>query len=227
MMVGKSMAAKFKTVRDCFRFIDEDHSGTVNLEEVERLLRQFNFDHEFAIEFFGLIDKDGSGEISFNELQAFIGPYIQPGYQAPLQTMSAEPQSFGEIHEKNHDTFKNMHRTTYGDMVRGCESIDNGRTPGMPGYKGHIPTPLSQASSEDRDEIPSFKALKEGLNSKISSRRESETVVSSTCRPPNSKSPLAPYTDGSVLRRLNEAALRAGSVVGGDVYRRMDRSLSK
>lgn len=225
-VVGKSMAAKFKTVRDCFRFIDEDHNGGVSREELQRLLRQFNYDEEFANELFDLLDGNGSEEIDFNELRAFIGPHIQPGFQAPLRTPRKDPTSISEIHERNHETYMNRYRTTYCDMVQGCGGKQSGI---MAGYGGsttpmlHSPRFLEARDyNSDRDVLPALKELHQGLPNRFSARKESESSVCTftskaskgTVNVNNSTKLLVPYTDGSVLRRLNQAALVAGSVVG-------------
>lgn len=221
-VVGKSMAAKFKTVRDCFRFIDEDKNGTVSREEVQRLLRQFNFEENFANEFFDLLDANGSEEIDFNELRAFIGPHIQPGFQAPLRTPPKMPSSISEIHAMNHDTNINRYRTSYGDMVRGCGGKQSGL---MAGYGGsttpmlHTPRFMdTREYNSDRDMLPALKELSQGLPGRIHSRKDSESSIStsktSTFQMNNSHKLLVPYSDGSVLRRLNQAAVMAGSVVG-------------
>lgn len=226
--IGKSMAAKFKTVRDCFRFIDEDHNGGVSREELQRLLRQFNYDEKFADEFFDLLDSNGSEEIDFNDLRAFIGPHIQPGFQAPLRTPRKGPTSVSEIHEMNHDTNIQRHRTTYADMVQGCGGKQSGL---MPGYGGSTTPRLhnerfleARDYNSDRDVLPALKEFRQGLPNRFSARKESESSICTftskaskgtvTSNVNNSTKLLVPYTDGSVLRRLNQAALIAGSVVG-------------
>jgi hypothetical protein len=220
-LVGKSMAAKFKTVRDCFRFIDEDKSGTLSRQEIQRLFKQFNYNKDFANEFFDLIDIDGSEEIDFNELRAFIGPHIQPGFQAPVRANHNIPTTIPELHEAQHQTAKNRHRTTYGDMLQGL-SLSMSKNGVMQGYGGHTPRIHGDHSllekKSDRDVLPVFK---EGLHSRLDSRRVSESSVSTAQSTANHK-PAVPYSDLPVLRRLNEAALVAGALSSG-VQRRASK----
>jgi len=208
-LVGKSMAAKFKTVRECFRFIDEDHDGLISLDEVQRLLRSCNFEDTFAAEFFDLLNKDGNEKVDFHELRAWLGPHIQPGFEVPIVAVF-EPTFPNEIHEMNTTCYKKRHQTTYAEMVKGNGAMQTPRT--MPGYGGHNPKVVSKVLGEPskRDVLPRYADEAPAPCSKYTANM----VASYQATGANATMPWALYSDRSANRRLNQAALVAGCMVG-------------
>lgn len=84
-LVGSKAALRFKTVNQCFRNIDTDHSGSVDRAEMRELFFILNLPREMADRFFDLLDSDGSGDVDYGELRRIIGPHIQPGYRPPKE----------------------------------------------------------------------------------------------------------------------------------------------
>eukprot|EP00746_Dinoflagellata_sp_MGD_P022710 gnl/MRDRNA2_/MRDRNA2_153168_c0_seq1.p1 gnl/MRDRNA2_/MRDRNA2_153168_c0~~gnl/MRDRNA2_/MRDRNA2_153168_c0_seq1.p1 ORF type:complete len:1041 (+),score=192.19 gnl/MRDRNA2_/MRDRNA2_153168_c0_seq1:149-3271(+) len=97
-VIGEKAAVRFKSVRECFRFVDTVHSGQVSVNGVVRLCRLFNVDDAIAEQFFRLLDVDGNGYVDFREICIWLGPHIQPGYHPPKLSQSPARQfrqSFG------------------------------------------------------------------------------------------------------------------------------------
>jgi Ca2+-binding EF-hand superfamily protein len=91
-MIGEKAALRFKSLRDCFRFVDTVHSGQVSVNGVVRLCRLFNVDDNIAERFFRLLDVDGNGFVDFREICIWLGPHIQPGYHPPKLSQSPAHQ---------------------------------------------------------------------------------------------------------------------------------------
>lgn len=85
-IIGAKAHAKYRCLRDCFRFVDEDKDGTVSRTECLRFMEVFGFPHSVGDHVYDLLlDKTGhSGEVDFHTFLSTFGPYIQPGYTAQL-----------------------------------------------------------------------------------------------------------------------------------------------
>lgn len=94
-LIGSKASARFRTVNQCFRNMDQDCDGLVTRSEVQELFRSFHLPEDFANRFFELMDIDRSGGIDYRELQRIIGPYIQPGYwlDVPKPLYAASPRA--------------------------------------------------------------------------------------------------------------------------------------
>lgn len=89
-IIGAKAHAKYRCLRDCFRFVDEDKDGTVSRTECLRFMEVFGFPHAVGDHVYDLLlDKSGhSGEVDFKTFLNTFGPYIQPGYAAMYQAPS-------------------------------------------------------------------------------------------------------------------------------------------
>eukprot|EP00933_Yihiella_yeosuensis_P006939 TRINITY_DN111784_c0_g1_i1.p1 TRINITY_DN111784_c0_g1~~TRINITY_DN111784_c0_g1_i1.p1 ORF type:complete len:614 (+),score=69.89 TRINITY_DN111784_c0_g1_i1:174-2015(+) len=101
-IVGSKAHAKYKSVRECFRNLDEDKSGTVSRAEVERFMLTFGFPDTVAgFVYNTLLEKSratsDSDEVGFDTFMACFGPYIQPGYYQ--QTLN-QRQREGQIKQR-------------------------------------------------------------------------------------------------------------------------------
>jgi len=83
-LIGEKAMFKWKNVRDAFRTIDQDRSGTVDKEEMKAFFRQFCMPEESAAMLFDYLDEDGSGELDYVEFMHHFGPLIQPGVPPPM-----------------------------------------------------------------------------------------------------------------------------------------------
>jgi len=77
--IGGKAAFKFRNLRDAFRLVDVDKSGSVNKEEMRDFFRQFNLPYTEADLLFDYLDYDESGELDYIEFMEHFGPVIQPG----------------------------------------------------------------------------------------------------------------------------------------------------
>lgn len=88
-LIGTKAAQRFRSVQECFRFLDQDHNGLISRSEMREFCHVLNISREFADRFFDMLDVNRRGEIDFPELAPIFGPYIQPGYQAAGTRRSA------------------------------------------------------------------------------------------------------------------------------------------
>eukprot|EP00930_Biecheleria_cincta_P004870 TRINITY_DN1057_c0_g1_i1.p1 TRINITY_DN1057_c0_g1~~TRINITY_DN1057_c0_g1_i1.p1 ORF type:complete len:628 (+),score=107.83 TRINITY_DN1057_c0_g1_i1:105-1988(+) len=96
-IIGAKAHAKYRCLRDCFRFVDEDKDGTVSRAECVRFMEVFGFPHSVGDHVYDLLlDKTGhSGEVDFTTFLGTFGPYIQPGYA--VQLMQAHEK---QVHDR-------------------------------------------------------------------------------------------------------------------------------
>eukprot|EP00746_Dinoflagellata_sp_MGD_P000219 gnl/MRDRNA2_/MRDRNA2_100389_c0_seq1.p1 gnl/MRDRNA2_/MRDRNA2_100389_c0~~gnl/MRDRNA2_/MRDRNA2_100389_c0_seq1.p1 ORF type:complete len:350 (+),score=41.15 gnl/MRDRNA2_/MRDRNA2_100389_c0_seq1:77-1051(+) len=174
-LIGKKMAAKFKTVRQCFHYIDAEHKGSIVRKDIHQLFKNMHLhqsigrtDMSYADHFFDLLNLDGNEEIDFHELQAFVGPYIHPG--CPVFVSSADPGSGLSSHFQKgkffpierHDNVKNMFATSY-DGFSSDRKNPHVPTDLMPGYGGFVPrAPPGQPRTHETPDIPMFPNSRRG-----------------------------------------------------------------
>jgi Ca2+-binding EF-hand superfamily protein len=80
--IAEKATQKFKNTRQAFRFIDEDHDGTISQTEMRYFFRAYDFGPEIADSFFEFLDQYGKGEIPYNDFVAFMSPHfndVRPG----------------------------------------------------------------------------------------------------------------------------------------------------
>jgi Ca2+-binding EF-hand superfamily protein len=80
--IAEKATQKFKNTREAFRFIDEDHDGTISQTEMRYFFRAYDFGPEIADSFFEFLDQYGKGEIPYNDFVAFMSPHfndVRPG----------------------------------------------------------------------------------------------------------------------------------------------------
>jgi len=83
-LVGMKAFFKFRNVKDAFRTIDQDRSGSVDKQEMQAFFRQFSLPEETASLLFDYLDRDESGELDYVEFMRHFGPIIQPGVPPPV-----------------------------------------------------------------------------------------------------------------------------------------------
>jgi len=76
--IGLKAAQKFSTVREAFRYLDDDHDGKISRSEMQYFFRAYNFPNQTADRFFDRLDHDGSGEVEYSEFMKYVAPYVQP-----------------------------------------------------------------------------------------------------------------------------------------------------
>jgi len=74
--IAEKATQKFKNTREAFRFIDEDHDGTISPTEMRYFFRAYDFPPNIADSFFDFLDPDGKGEISYDSFVAFMSPHF-------------------------------------------------------------------------------------------------------------------------------------------------------
>jgi len=91
-IIGSKASAKYKSLRECFRFVDEDKDGTVSRQECVRFMESFGFPISIGQRVFSMLQQKSQlmGGVEDEEVidyATFIntfGPYIQPGYNEVL-----------------------------------------------------------------------------------------------------------------------------------------------
>lgn len=206
-LIGKKMAAKFKTVRQCFHYIDAEHKGSIVCEDIHQLFKNLHLNKsigwtDLADQFFDLLNLDGNEEIDFHELQAFVGPYIHPGH-CPAFVSSSNPGSGLSSHFQkgkffpieHHDNVKNMYTTSYGGFS------SDGKNPHvptalMPGYGGFVPRAApGKPRTHETPDIPLFPKSRRGSETAeclMRSTTAPEYPQTGTCTPHDSSSLNAP-----------------------------------
>lgn len=79
-LVGAKAAARFSSLQQCFRNLDSDSNGKVEVDEIRRLLRIFHMPESAADQFFEHLDTEKTGSLDFQVVADVIGSYIKPGY---------------------------------------------------------------------------------------------------------------------------------------------------
>ena len=68
-MVSDKIRERFKTLKECFRFLDTNHSQTISLNEfcqaIEHMRLKISFEDVKAL--FGYLDTAGKGEIGYDQ----------------------------------------------------------------------------------------------------------------------------------------------------------------
>ncbi|CAK0897160.1 unnamed protein product, partial [Prorocentrum cordatum] len=80
--IAEKATQKFRNTREAFRFIDEDHDGTISKTEMRYFFRAYDFGPEIADSFFEFLDQYDQGEIPYNDFVAFMSPHfndVRPG----------------------------------------------------------------------------------------------------------------------------------------------------
>lgn len=80
--IAEKATQKFKNTRQAFRFIDEDHDGTISQTEMRYFFRAYDFGPEIADSFFAFLDPYGKDEIPYTDFVAFMSPHfndVRPG----------------------------------------------------------------------------------------------------------------------------------------------------
>lgn len=85
-LVGSKAAARFSSFHQCFRRLDTDSNGKVEVEEVRDLMRVFHMPESAADQLFEHLDTEKTGSLDFQMVADVLGSYIKPGYRqsAPL-----------------------------------------------------------------------------------------------------------------------------------------------
>lgn len=93
--IAEKASQKFKNTREAFRFIDEDHDGTISRTEMRYFFRAYDFGPDVADAFFDFLDTEGAEEISYDVFVAFLSPHfndVRPG----SPTLMADAVKFEE-----------------------------------------------------------------------------------------------------------------------------------
>jgi len=74
--IAQKATQKFNNTREAFRFIDEDHDGTISPTEMRYFFRAYDFPPEIADSFFSFLDPDNLGEIPYDKFVEFMSPHF-------------------------------------------------------------------------------------------------------------------------------------------------------
>jgi len=91
--VGHKASQKYRTVKDCFRFLDEDKSGMVTGEKCRRFAESLGFRSSAGDHIYSLLG-DSRREVDFLMFADMFGPYIQPGYKLCASKRSSRGSSW-------------------------------------------------------------------------------------------------------------------------------------
>ncbi|CAE8640235.1 unnamed protein product [Polarella glacialis] len=84
-IMGTRAHQKYKHVRDCFRFVDEDKDGLVERHECVRFLESFGFDKKVGDRMYDMmLEKCQHHKVDWTTFVHTFGPYITPGYYEKL-----------------------------------------------------------------------------------------------------------------------------------------------
>jgi Ca2+-binding EF-hand superfamily protein len=114
--IAEKASQKFKNTRQAFRFIDEDHDGTISRTEMRYFFRAYDFAPPVADAFFDFLDPEGNEEIDYETFVGFMSPHfndVRPG-SPTLAGKSTEKfeEKPPELPEENvrraHEDFKDL-----------------------------------------------------------------------------------------------------------------------
>jgi len=80
-LVGAKAAARFSSFQQCFRRLDTDSNGKVEVSEIRDLLRIFHMPESAADQLFDHLDTEKTGSLDFQVVADVLGSYIKPGYR--------------------------------------------------------------------------------------------------------------------------------------------------
>lgn len=80
-LVGAKAAARFSSFQQCFRRLDTDSNGKVEVSEIRDLLRIFHMPESAADQLFEHLDTEKTGSLDFQVVADVLGSYIKPGYR--------------------------------------------------------------------------------------------------------------------------------------------------
>jgi len=72
--VAAKLTSSFRNIREAFRSVDEDKTGTMCHDDVYKFFKKLCMPPEVAAKVLKALDRDGSGTIDFNEFAAFFDP---------------------------------------------------------------------------------------------------------------------------------------------------------
>lgn len=115
-MIGEKCRQKFSKAREVFRFVDSDHSGTIDRGEVQYFFRFFNIPREQADKFFENFEVDEENEISYVDFVKYLWPHVNPGNEQLHWSLAKD--------ERKDDVDETKPRTVYArsqDLVQAYE----------------------------------------------------------------------------------------------------------
>eukprot|EP00929_Paragymnodinium_shiwhaense_P113760 TRINITY_DN82068_c0_g1_i1.p1 TRINITY_DN82068_c0_g1~~TRINITY_DN82068_c0_g1_i1.p1 ORF type:complete len:728 (+),score=61.73 TRINITY_DN82068_c0_g1_i1:157-2340(+) len=92
-VVGGKVAARFKSIKRCFAFVERDSSRMIDIDKMRAFFFSFALPPDVADRFFNYLDFSGDGLVRVEDLRWILSSYIQPGYTLPKAPPSRRPGS--------------------------------------------------------------------------------------------------------------------------------------
>jgi len=98
-LIGSKASQKYRTVTDCFRFLDESKTGHISRDKCRRFVEELGFNPSIGDSLFRYLAGNHQ-QVDFLKFSETFGPYIQPGYSSAQGVRRASLGGSKQTHRK-------------------------------------------------------------------------------------------------------------------------------
>jgi len=150
-LIGNKSHEKFGNLRQAFRFVDGEKTGTISRSEMHYFFRAFNLPVAIADRFHNRLDITGSGDVSFSEFAKCLGPYLTPD-----KVVSPRRTSMSGVHQMSSATAENDRTSPARSRVSSSadDAVTAGDLPLQPRIDPELRAELRKLMQDIGDKLP-------------------------------------------------------------------------